>query len=312
MAVSNERILVTGGNGFLGSNLVRFFLKRSCTVFVISRNTSNLLDVLDSIRFEEHSAPGYAQFEDKIRDFLPSVAIHCAWDGGNSYTDGNSSVQVRNILYGTELLEALARLPHKPKFVGVGSFSEYGRIAECASESTPTAPTTLYGQCKVSYKDISELFCYNCQIPWLWIRPCLIYGPQDVSTRLIPSTIRKLVANEDLALDSCTSVVDYLHIDDFCSGVGRLLEVSSLGVANFCSGNRFSVRSIILWLKEEIDSKSKITFDPAKDRSMLSASLCGVPRALELAGWTPATDLYAGLRELVRQHRAGLLRPAKL
>jgi dTDP-6-deoxy-L-talose 4-dehydrogenase (NAD+) len=297
-----QRVLITGGNGFLGSNLVRFFLRKSYAVCVVSRKCNNLVDVMESIEFIEHASPGYTQFADQIRTFNPTVVIHCAWDGGNKYTDVNTIEQVSNISHGVELLTALINLPTNPVFVGIGSFSEFGH-AEHAMDTTPCIPITLYGQTKNCFMSISRLICETNGLRWLWVRPCLIYGPRDVDTRVFPSTIHKLLKGQDIILDGCTRIVDYLHVDDFCNGVSILLDTSTTGNVNVCSGSGYPLRQLIEWLKTEIEGTSVITFNTSRDRTMVSTCSRGYPDMLRRTGWKPNINVHDGLRALVFNQR---------
>lgn len=294
-----NRILITGGNGFLGSNLVRFFLSKSYAVCVVSRKCNNLVDVLDSIEFIEHASPGYTQFADQIRAFNPTVVIHCAWDGGSAYNDVNSTKQFHNITYGLELLNCIGTAA----FIGVGSFSEYGVMTVPVSERALDAPITSYGQSKSCFKSISKMICNQKGVRWTWVRPCLIYGPNDVPTRLFPSTIRKLVAGENVVLDSCRVVVDYLHVDDFCTGMSTLVESSASGVVNICSGKEYTVRSLIERVCEEVGSSTKATFDSTRDRQYLSSYVVGDPSVLRSFGWSPTIDIDTGLKNLVIRYK---------
>jgi nucleoside-diphosphate-sugar epimerase len=297
-----NRVLITGGNGFLGSNLARFFLKKGYTVAVISRSCSNINDLLESIQFIKHSTPGYEDLSQEIINFSPTIVIHSAWDGGNAYKDVNSLNQYQNIPQGIELLEVLSTLPDKPIFVGIGSFSEYGKIATSAVETDIDNPTTRYGQSKSCFRTISQKMCEQFGMSWRWIRPCLIYGPGDVSTRLIPSLIQKQLLSEDITLDSCNSIVDYLHVEDFCSGV--FISIQSLsGIVNLCSGNEYSVRTIVELLQKETSSKSVIKFDSSKDRHLLSNRACGISNKLRSAGWIATVTLVNGLRDLVLREK---------
>jgi len=293
-----NRVLITGGNGFLGSHLVRFFLQKGCHVTVISRSCSNIADILESIQFIKHSTPGYAQFSQEIRSFNPTIVIHCAWDGGNSYNDVNNMKQFHNIAHGTELLECI----ESAAFIGVGSFSEYGRITSPVSESASDVPITLYGQAKSSFKTISKMICEQKGLRWTWIRPCLVYGPNDVPTRLFASTIRKLITGEPVVLDSCKDVVDYLHVNDFCTGVNTLIESSTSGVVNICSGKEYRVQDLIDYIGKEIGGVS-VTFDPTRDRQHLSNYVVGNPEVLRSLGWAPSVNILTGLRNIIIEQK---------
>ena len=293
-----QRVLITGGNGFIGSHLVKMFLAKSYSVLVISRSSSSLTGL--PIEFISHTSPGYSQYTDKVRSFAPTVVIHCAWDGGNSYKDSNSTRQISNISSGGELLDIVSALPEKPTFIGFGSFSEYGTLAARATETMVDCPLTLYGQTKSCFKSISRMVCEQNATRWVWVRPCYIYGPNDVETRLLPSLVRKFRTGEPIVLDACTTIIDYLHIDDFCKAIDTIIITSSTGVFNICSGNEYSVRSVVEEIKAMSSSSSELIFDQTRSRIGISSYICGSPERLKSIGWSPAIELSDGLRTLMR------------
>ena len=103
---------------------------------------------------------------------------------------------------------------------------------------------------------------------------------------------------EEIVLDSCTSIVDYLHVEDFCAGVFSSIQSLS-GIINLCSGKEYSVKSIIKLIQENISSTSIVTFDPTKDRDLLPTHVCGNSDKLKSVSWTPSIDLLDGLHDLI-------------
>lgn len=303
-----NRVLITGGNGFLGSHLARFFLQKGHAVSVISRSCSNIADILESVQFIKHETPGYGRLVGEIRAFNPTVVIHCAWDGGSTYNDVNSTKQFGNIAYGTELLDCV----DAATFIGVGSFSEYGHMSSPVSETSPVSPITLYGHAKSCFRTVSRVICEQKGLRWTWVRPCLVYGSNDVATRVFPSTIRKLVAGEHVILDSCKDIVDYLHIDDFCRGVDKVIASSTTGIVNLCSGEEYPVRWLMEYVRDEVSGAATVTFDPARDRRHLSSYVVGDPSVLRSLGWAPTVDIRTGLRSLVVEEKVGQLIAADL
>ena len=110
-------IIVTGGNGFLGSNIVRRLLNKNHNVYVISNNTNNIQDILHQIKYT-------SEYTDDINYFRPDAVIHFGWKGGNNAKDVNHINQFYdNMPMSLDLLKRLSLLSYKPKFIGVGSFS---------------------------------------------------------------------------------------------------------------------------------------------------------------------------------------------
>jgi len=269
------RILITGGNGFLGSNLVEHLADNN-ELLVLSRSDNNIKHILNKIKYISVKEENYYLFEQSILDFNPEIVIHCAWQGGNSYADINNLDQVhKNVPLSLSLLEIINKQPNKAKFIGFGSFVEYGFLQEKAIESQIEKPVNFYGLTKNIFKRISELYCEQNNIYWLWIRPCYVYGPRDVPSRLIPSIINKILRKEELILNSCDTIIDYMYIDDFCKAVIQLINSQAIGVYNICSGEEYSLKDIITTIKDCIDTTYSIKFDPVLDRKFSSKYVCG-------------------------------------
>ena len=136
-------------------------------------------------------------------------------------------------------------MPKKPKFIGVGSFAEYGPQNNIITEDTVELPLNLYGLSKLTFKKYSEMICEQYDIKWIWLRPCYVYGPKDVSTRLIPTLINKFLTNQPVKLDKCDTIIDYIYIDDFIRFIYKLSMSDNIGVYNVCSGKEYELKSII-------------------------------------------------------------------
>ena len=293
-------ILITGGNGFLGSHLINLFLKEEYNILVISRNNNNIDHHEDKIKFIKYTTESYKPYKDSIHDFNPNVVIHCAWDGGNNYNSiDNVNQFYNNIPQCISLLEIINSMSIKPFFIGFGSFAEYGPIYQPINELDNNNPLSYYGLSKKMCKDASQMFCNKNNIEWSWIRPCYIYGPNDVPTRLIPSTINNLLNGKDLLFDECNTIIDYLYIDDFCSAILAIIDKKMTGIINICSGNEYKLKDIILLLQNKINSKSTINFDPNLNKQNVAKYIVGNNEKLKSIGWLPSIELEEGLKHII-------------
>lgn len=249
------KILITGGKGFLGSNIARKAINMGDEVLIISRDNTN---------------PSH-----QIIEFNPDVIIHCAWKGGNNYNDINSLSQFDNVSQGIELIELIKHLPTKTKFIGLGSFAEYGILNTPALETDIEQPTNLYGLSKYTFKNYSKMLCDKYNIEWGWVRPCYVYGPGDVNTRLIPTIINKLLKKEEVELDECNKIIDYIYIDDFINFMYSLIIEKIDGVYNICSGQQYNLKDIVKKIGLLMGKLDNIKFSNSSTRELTSSIICG-------------------------------------
>jgi nucleoside-diphosphate-sugar epimerase len=273
------KIVVTGANGFIGSNII------------------------EKLSLEHDVYPIFKEYS-TIVNISPDVIIHCGWYGGNSYIYNNDINQFyQNVNAGIELIEILKQISKKTKFIGFGSLAEFGFKNHIIDENTQESPSNLYGLSKYTLKMYSQMLCEQGNIDWVWIRPCYVYGPGDVSTRLIPTVINKFINNQEVILDDCNKTIDYLYIDDFIEMLYKLIQHSATGVYNICSGQRYNLKEIINQIHSLVGSKSNIIFNPDLNRNS-PQYICGDnQKIVNLIDYKPKVNLEKGLIQTINYYK---------
>jgi nucleoside-diphosphate-sugar epimerase len=252
-------ILVTGGNGFLGSNITKKLIHKNHRVLIASKHNNNIQFEYNKYKFIPAYMDTIHEHIDEIKCFLPDVILLFGWNGANSYQDINSIDQFyKNLPDHIRFLTLISKFKHKPKIIGVGSFAEYGDYNTLITEEYFEKPSSLYGISKFAFKQYSEFYCKQNGINWKWIRPCYTYGPNDV-----------------IYLGECNAILDYLYIDDFVNFVDELISSDECGVYNICSGNQYKLKDVVNTLHRLTNSKSKVVFDKKLNRKGSSNFLCG-------------------------------------
>ncbi len=290
------KILITGAGGFLGSNLCNLLSKKH-SILALSRSFDKL-EINNNIICQSLDMADYVHLRTAITNFQPEIVIHCAWMGGNSSKDTNELWQADNIIYSNELLK-FCSFANVRNFIGFGSSAEYGDQTKILNEDTICKPSTMYGITKNAFRIIAENYCNSNNINFSWVRPVFTYGPRDVNTRLIPKTIMSLLKNEDLILNKCTAVVDYLYVEDFCRAVECIVEQELFGDFTISSDNEINIRNLVENIYDKINSKSNLIFDNTKiDNS--HQYICGSSQKLKsLSDWSPAISLDNGLDKTI-------------
>jgi nucleoside-diphosphate-sugar epimerase len=291
-------ILITGANGFLGSNLCNL-LRKNHNIYAVSR-TFNKLD--NDITFIHSEMSDYISLGNSIENIKIDCMIHCAWMGGNSSLDINKIWQVENINYSSELLKLCSKhnIGH---FICLGSSSEYGYQNSIFDETTICKPDSMYGIAKNSFKSISENYCSRHSILHTWIRPVYTYGPNDVLTRLIPKTIVSLLKNENLSLNKCSSVVDYLYVEDFAYALKDIVEKSIPGDYIICSDQEIKIKNVVEIIYNKIKPNCTLLFDDSKEESKHSY-VCGTSEKIKsLTDWLPKIDFEEGIERTIHHYK---------
>lgn len=293
-----EKVLVTGGTGFIGRNVVDELIKRGYEVHSLVyppfapekdglvQYKMNLLDK-ESLEefFKNHS------FEN---------LIHLAW-----YVGPKCHVHDLNLDWTIATLNLLKFFKESggKKFLGAGTISEYEyKYGYLVEDQTPTDPQTLYGNSKNAIFNIAKVYCKQNNIDFKWPRIFNLYGPAEKPQRLMPSVINSCLKGEDVKVSDCLKFQDYLHVEDTARGIVDVFESDIHGAVNICSGKPVQLRTIVEKIAELTDFKGNILWGaiPAAFGDDLVA---GSNEKLKSIGWKPKYDLETGLIQTINWWR---------
>lgn len=296
-----ERVLVTGGTGFVGSAVCRLLLNQGRQVAVLMRDHRKP-GRLESLYSRLVLISGDMSFQgvvvDSIEKFEPQGVIHLAWDGVKG-ADRNDPRQIENVSASLNLYRLSESLDVKA-FVGMGSQAEYGRAAGRLNELAPTHPTTTYGAAKLATGVLLENLAANSGRRLAWLRLFSSYGPGDDPSWMLQYLARTLLAGGRPALTAAEQIWDYIHVDDVARAVVASLDTRAHGIFNLGSGRAQRLADVICNLRDLIDPALPLGFGEVSyrpDQVMhLEADISTLQKA---TGWAPQVELDVGLNQVV-------------
>jgi nucleoside-diphosphate-sugar epimerase len=292
-----ERVLVTGGAGFIGSHLVRRLLESGADVAATVRPGSDLwrLDgVLDWIEVASSIGP------------LPSadVVYHLAAAGVHPDTDAATVVET-NVLGTLRVIEH-AQASGAGRFVYCGSCFEYGP-GMGLSEDAPLRPVSEYGASKAAGSLLALAAGTAHSLPVTVVRPFTAYGPHEAAHRLVPSVIVDALDGGPIRVTSGGQSRDFVYVTDVVEGLVAATDPRAVGaVLNLCTGKATTVGDLASQVAALVGGV-EVLAGAVPDRAVEFPVLSGDPsRAADVLGWRAQTPLEDGLRRSIawfEEHR---------
>ncbi|MCC7265156.1 MAG: SDR family NAD(P)-dependent oxidoreductase [Candidatus Latescibacteria bacterium] len=309
--MAGKSVLVTGGTGFVGANLVRRLLREGCQVHLLVRRehaTWRLLGLTEQVQLHEVELTDRAGLDRLVAQVRPEWIFHLAAYGAYSWqTDLQQMIQT-NLAGTANLVEACAQVGFAA-FVNTGSSSEYGAKDYAPAEDENPEPNSHYACTKVAATLLCRYTAQSRNLPLSTLRLYSVYGPYEDPGRLFPALIRQGLEGTLPPLVSPETMRDYVYVDDVCEAY--LLAATRPGqepgaVYNVGSGVQTSLRQLVELARQALGIAVEPTWGsmPARiwDTSVWVADNRRIRQEL---GWAPRTSLAEGFGRTVdwfRQH----------
>ena len=311
------KLFVTGGAGFIGSNFVRMVLSgrlpglENAEVTVYDALTySGTLTNLPPVEETEH-----LQFiEGDIRDAQAvahaiaghDAVVHFAAESHVDRSVLNSRIFVDTNVLGTQTLLDEALQASIPRFVHISTDEVYGSIDEGSwTEDEPLLPNSPYAASKAASDLLVRSYCVTHGLNASITRCSNNYGTHHFPEKVIPLFITNLLDGASVPLyGDGRNVRDWLHVDDHCRGIARVLTDGRAGeIYNIGGGTELSnIELTDLLLSATGKDKSYVT--PVEDRKghdrRYSVDISKIAGEL---GYSPQVDFSTGLTSVVQWYR---------
>jgi dTDP-glucose 4,6-dehydratase len=309
-----QKLLVTGGSGFIGSWLIRHLLAEHPQIQIINLDLLTYAGNPDNLKDLEHDpryrfVQGDIQDEALVKQLMQDVDA-CINVAAQTHVDRSISgpgVFITTNVVGTQVLLEAARNAGVSKFVQVSTDEVYGSIDGTAqfTEESPLEPSSPYSSSKAGADLIALSYWKTFGMPVCITRCTNNYGPNQYPEKLIPLFI--LNASEDKSVPvygDGLNVRDWIHVKDHAAAVAKVLFEGKAGeVYNIGSGNEHNnlqITKLILEILGKPESLIKYVEDrPGHDRRYALDS-SKIERKL---GWKAETSFESGLRETVRWYQ---------
>lgn len=310
ISLSDKRVMLTGGAGFLGSFVAKKLKERGCRdIFIPKEEDYDLVDA-------EAVKKAY-------KDASPDVVIHLAAKvggiGANRENPGKFFYD--NLMMGVQLIEQ-GRLAGVKKFVALGTICAYPKFAPVPFKEAdlwngyPEETNAPYGLAKKMLLVQSQAYRQQYGFNSVFLLPVNLYGPGDNfnpgSSHVIPALIKKCVeavqsgAGEISVWGTGKATREFLYVEDCAEAIALATEkYESSDPVNIGAGFEISIKDLTVLIARLTGFTGKLVWDVSKPdgqpRRMLDTS-----RAQKEFGFKASTGFEEGLKRTIDWYKASL------
>lgn len=302
-----NKILLTGGAGFVGSNLLNLLIKSKYEVLVIDNlstgKSENIPQNIDEVNFLNADITDKKSIERSITDYAPEAVIHLAAIHFIPYCNEYPEETFKTNVIGTRNLLDICKSVRPDIFIFASSAAVYGISDSPVKENDPLDPMDIYGFTKLVGEDLCRLFHYETNIATIMCRIFNVYGPGETNPHVIPEIIEQFINdNKSLEIGNITPKRDFIHVFDLVNAIVSLMTSfkSGVDVFNLGSGIEYSVGEIIDFCKEithkNPEVKSTESRSRKSDRMHLLSDISKIKKSTD---WRPLMSMIEGLSKLI-------------
>ena len=275
-----KKVIVTGGLGFIGSNLIKILNQKKFFIINIDKvsyasNKKNIPTNIQNYKIYKENINNKNFIIRILEKYRPSLVFNLAAETHvDKSIDGPKSFINSNILGVFNLLEAIRMYNKKLKLINVSTDEVYGDINKLSSkENDAYNPSSPYSASKASGDLLIKSYIRTYNLPAVITNCCNNYGPNQYPEKLIPTIIYKIIRNETIPIyGNGKNVREWIHVNDHCEALikiainGKIGESYNIGSGVKIQNIELMNKIISIFEKINTNQKNKINFHFVKDR----------------------------------------------
>ena len=209
-----EQVIISGADGFVGSNTVEYFLSQGVEVLALDMGVEpRRLKAIEGLTYMQCDIADTTGMLERIQHGYYDTFIHFAWAGSAGTARVDYNLQLQNALNTVECMKVAKELECN-RFVCAGSIMEYEVEAAIHAQGSKPCMPYIYGMGKHIAHCMCKSVAVNIGIELVWPMITNAYGIGEFSPRFVNTTLRKMINGEPIQFTAGIQNYDFVYVTD--------------------------------------------------------------------------------------------------
>jgi nucleoside-diphosphate-sugar epimerase len=308
--LQDERILITGGTGFLGKYVLKRLVSDGAEPIVLSRNmtTEFVAEYKEKIIPVEIDLGDFRAVCKVFEIYKPHKVIHLAGSSGKN-KESEKNLEKINYEVTARLLEIAVESGVK-RIIITGTADEYGFQTPPQKETMPAKPVSEYAVSKNKAVNHALFLFKERNLPVVILRPFTVYGIGQPSEMFVSQAVECALRNIPLAMSNGTQKRDLVFVEDFADAMMKALSAGKIEgeIFNVGSGTAIALRDLALKIWDIAGADIKLLKIGARrtNENELHDTLADISKIKAVLGWESKISIDEGLKIIIKEKRKKL------
>ncbi len=304
------KILITGGMGFIGSNLIDLLLQEKHNIIVLTKSYSkkkNISHIRDKIKVEKVDITNHRKLSNIIEQYKPEMIIHLAGETSHSKSFENPLKDIDSNAKSTLfLLEKIREMQLKCRFILGSTFIVIGKPKKLpVNENSPCNPTTIYGANRLAGEQYCKIYHEVYGIDTISFRITNSFGPREqivAKKNAVNFLIHQAYRGEKITIfNEGKFFRDLIYISDVVSAIKIIMKKGKSGNLYWISSNKKTwFYKLGNMLEKLTNAKTKFVETPRYTKKVDVGNFVVDNSKLRSLGWKPKISIEEGIKKTLK------------
>lgn len=312
--LTNQKVLITGGAGFIGSHLADRLLSMNNKIIVYDNMDEYYPGKEENIR-HNLSKNNYFFVKGNISDYTKllecmkgvKIVFHLAAQPGVRFSMINPQKTIEVNVLGTLNVLRACNVAHVKRMIFASSSSVYGETSrKPVDENHLTKPTSVYGLSKLAAEQLCQVYGSLLGLNFVILRYHTVYGPRQRPDMAIYKWTKQIFDGKPVIVyGDGYQTRDFTYVDDVVDATIKAAEVNGIEgeIFNIGGGKSIQINQVIKLLAKITNTSVKVIYEPPKIGDV-QHTCADISKARKMLGFEPKTKFEDGLKKFVEWYKA--------